>query len=130
MGKLFNRAADRWRALYTRRAALIPDNEEAKSLGLQLLEGYQFGVRDRQKGRLTEYQKQNGFYLGSAFLVEKLVAMEGRPWAEMGKSRNPLTQHGLARLLLPYKIWPSLVGPDEARLRGYPISKFSGCLRA
>ncbi|HZD29398.1 MAG TPA: hypothetical protein VE251_11985, partial [Xanthobacteraceae bacterium] len=35
----------------------------------------------------------------SADLVKALVAIEGRPWAELGKSRRPLTQNKLARML-------------------------------
>ena len=35
----------------------------------------------------------------SADLVKALVAIEGRPWIEMGKSGKPLTQNRLARML-------------------------------
>src|SRR5262245_37397031 len=34
----------------------------------------------------------------SADLVDALLAIEGHPWKEMGKSRKPLTQNGLARI--------------------------------
>src|SRR5262249_33554610 len=33
--------------------------------------------------------------ISSATLVEKLVALEGRPWAEIGKNDKPLTQNKL-----------------------------------
>src|SRR5215831_19620373 len=36
--------------------------------------------------------------MSSADLVKGLVAIEGRPWTELGKSRKPLTQNGLARM--------------------------------
>jgi len=37
--------------------------------------------------------------IASADLVKALVAIEGRPWVEMGKSGKPLTQNRLARML-------------------------------
>ena len=37
----------------------------------------------------------------SGDLVDALVGIEGRPWAELGKARKPLTQNRLARLLKP-----------------------------
>ena len=42
-----------------------------------------------------------------------LVAIEGRPWAELGKSRKPLTQNGLARRLRPLSIAPTASALDE-----------------
>ena len=42
----------------------------------------------------------------SADLVKTLVGLEGRPWAEMGKARKPLTQNMLARMLKPHGIAP------------------------
>ena len=37
--------------------------------------------------------------VSSADLVKALVAIEGRPWAEMGKRGNPMTQKMLAWML-------------------------------
>src|SRR5262249_17926531 len=63
--------------------------------------------------------------IGSADLVDKMVAKLGRPWAEMGKSRKPLTQNKLARMLKPLGITPELVkfGEDDVR-RGYRLNHF------
>jgi Protein of unknown function (DUF3631) len=55
----------------------------------------------------------------STDLVKTLVALEGRPWAEMGRNRKPLTQNRLARMLKPLGIGPKNVGPKDARVRGY-----------
>jgi len=60
----------------------------------------------------------------SKALVETLIAIEGRPWAEMGKSRKPMSQNRLARMLNPLKILPGKVGPEDARLNGYKLSQF------
>jgi hypothetical protein len=53
----------------------------------------------------------------SALLVEQLVGLEGRPWAEFGKPPKAITQNALARLLKPLGISPQLVG--TARKSGY-----------
>jgi hypothetical protein len=60
----------------------------------------------------------------SADLVEALVGIEGRPWAELGKSRKPLTQNGLARRLRPLGIAPQKVGPGKDRINGYVCAHF------
>jgi putative DNA primase/helicase len=60
----------------------------------------------------------------SADLVKALVAIEGRPWAEMGKTAKPMTQNRLARMLKPLGIAPKQVGPENARVRGYVLADF------
>jgi hypothetical protein len=40
----------------------------------------------------------------SAHLIERLVEIVPRPWAEYGRSGKPLTQNKLARLLRPLHI--------------------------
>jgi hypothetical protein len=60
----------------------------------------------------------------STDLVKTLVALEGRPWAEMGRNRKPLTQNRLARMLKPLGIGPKNVGPKDARVRGYILADF------
>jgi hypothetical protein len=60
----------------------------------------------------------------SNVLVGAMVAIEGHPWAELGRSRKPLTQNGLARRLKPLGIAPDLIGPKTDRIRGYVRSQF------
>jgi hypothetical protein len=62
--------------------------------------------------------------ISSADLVKALVAIEGHPWAEMGKSRKPLSTDALAKRLRPLAIRPGNIGPKDARLRGYKLSQF------
>jgi hypothetical protein len=62
--------------------------------------------------------------LPSADLVSRLVVIEGRPWAEMGKSGKPLTQNRLARMLKPLAIAPDKIGPEDKRLNGYKRERF------
>jgi hypothetical protein len=69
--------------------------------------------------------------VSSAELVEALVAMENRPWPELGKYRKPLTSNRLARMLrgpgfcvLPTQIrFPR--GGGEVQLRGYAKWQFA-----
>jgi hypothetical protein len=60
----------------------------------------------------------------SADLVQRLVELEGRPWAELGRNSKPLTQNGLARLLKPLAIGPGNIGPENGRARGYKREQF------
>ena len=61
----------------------------------------------------------------SADLVAALVATEGRPWAELGRNRKPLTANGLARRLKPLGITPDSVRVDEKRTpKGYYLHQF------
>jgi putative DNA primase/helicase len=63
--------------------------------------------------------------ISSSDLVEALVAIEGRPWAELGRSRKPLTQNGLARRLKPLAIAPDSVRMGEKRTpKGYYLHQF------
>jgi putative DNA primase/helicase len=55
----------------------------------------------------------------SAMLAEHLVRLEGRPWAEFGKAQKPITQNTVARLLRPFGIAPTRIGPEDGRARGY-----------
>jgi Protein of unknown function (DUF3631) len=59
----------------------------------------------------------------SADLVQRLIELEGRPWAELSRGK-PLTQNRLARLLKPLAIGPENVGPEDSRARGYKQDRF------
>jgi putative DNA primase/helicase len=67
--------------------------------------------------------------LRSAELVTALVALESRPWAEMGRSEKPLTQAKLARMLKPLGIAPQMIGPEAHRQRGYLRAHFEEAFR-
>jgi hypothetical protein len=69
------------------------------------------------------FAKEGGVEISSADLVKALVALEGRPWAEMGKNGKPLTQNRLARMLKPLGIAPDRIDP-KTRVRGYKLSQF------
>jgi hypothetical protein len=101
---LYNRAADNWRCLLSiatvaggdwlgrgHRAALQGTGgniDEASRLELLLGD-----VRAVFDGLKTDVDR-----ISSAHLIEKLVGIVPRPWAEYGRSGKPLTQNKLARL--------------------------------
>jgi putative DNA primase/helicase len=129
---IVNRAADNWRPLLAiaetagsewgeraREAAEASRSAEGDDGSrLELLLG---DIRDVSAGE---------FEMPSADLVAELVALEGRPWAELGKSRKPLTQNRLARMLRPLGIAPRYIGPETARVRGYVLAGLPRGVRA
>src|SRR5690242_15650216 len=58
--------------------------------------------------------------LKSADLAAALSDLEGRPWAEHGAKRGPLTKHGMATLLAPFGIRPQTIRVGAATAKGYP----------
>jgi hypothetical protein len=124
---IINRAADNWRPLLAiadeaggewperarkaAEAAHIAAADDAESR-LELLLG---DIRDALRDKAE---------MPSADLVKALVELEGRPWAELGKSRKPLTQNGLARRLRPLGIAPQKIGPEKGRVSGYVCAHF------
>src|SRR5262249_16462561 len=60
----------------------------------------------------------------SAVLVEELAAIEGRPWAEWGRQRKPISPNQLANLLRRFEISPSKIRFGDKALQGYNRSDF------
>ena len=129
MPALYNRAADNWRGLLSiatvagadwlargHRAALAgADIDIDEGSRLELLLG---DVRDIFARLETDR-------IPSADLIEELVKIEPRPWAEYGKSGKPITQNKLARLLKQVGIAPEQIrfGVADSR-KGYQLHQF------
>jgi hypothetical protein len=123
---LYNRAADNWRPLLAIAEAvdgLWPERAYSaalKTVGgdadeasrLELLLGDIRDVFDELKVDTVL----------SAELIENLVEIVPRPWAEYGKSGKPITQNKLVRLLKPLGILPENVGRN--RVRHYRRERF------
>jgi putative DNA primase/helicase len=62
--------------------------------------------------------------IASEEVVRSLVEMEERPWPEWGKGKKPLSKRGLARLLRPFGIVPTIWRDGTATIRGYDKSAF------
>jgi putative DNA primase/helicase len=124
---IYNRAADNWRPLLAvatvaggdwlargERAALasVADIDEASRLEL-LLGDIRTIFANRALDRIP-----------SAVLAEALADMEGRPWAEYGRSEKPITPGKLARLLKPLAIVPENIRVGDKVPKGYVLERF------
>jgi putative DNA primase/helicase len=65
----------------------------------------------------------------SAEIVDRLVGLPGRPWAEFGRKQKPITQAALAALLTPFNIATDKVGPKNKRLNGYTRQQFEDAFK-
>jgi putative DNA primase/helicase len=132
---LFNRDADNWRPLLAiadaaggqwpdraRKAAALCCQIDTDEVGQTeaLLADIREAFNETMMGETKAATE-----ISSADLVRRLVEMEGRPWAEVGKSRKPLTQNQLARLLKKVGIGPIDVGQKTNRLKGYKRERFA-----
>jgi len=128
-GALNDRAQDNWRPLLAvadvaggawpdraRAAALaLSGNDAAEDIGAELLADIRTVFEDADDPSV----------LASADIIEGLVAMEDRPWAEWSKGK-PMTATKLARMLKPFKVTTAgtvRIGAKTAR--GYRRESFT-----
>lgn len=121
--ELNDRAADNWEPLLAiadaaggewpekaRRAALVLSgvaaDDEANVMLLQDLAAI--------------FEEEGTDRLPSAQIVEHLITLEGRPWAEWRRGR-PLSVNGLARLLKPFGVRPRKIRMGLDTLQGYRL---------
>ena len=125
---IINRARDNWRvlkAIATVAGGPWPGYIDAAAQAAQSRTGEETSQLERLLADIKAVAfARNVDEIRSADLVQRLVELEGRPWAEMGKNDKPLTQNRLARLLKPLGIGPENVGPEDARVRGYKREQF------
>lgn len=118
---LFNRDADNWRPLLAiaeaagghwperaRESAGLCCQVESDDDGAQS-ETLLGDIRDVFAETYPDKRTPEG-WITSGDLVGRLVGMEGHPWAEIGKSRKPITLNKLARMLKPLGVGPVPVG--------------------
>jgi hypothetical protein len=70
------------------------------------------------------FGKEDTDKLPSAKLADSLVAIEGRPWAEWGRQRKPISPNQLANLLHPFGISPQVIRVGDETPRGYLLEQF------
>jgi Protein of unknown function (DUF3631) len=125
--ELHDRAADNWRPLLA--IADVVGGEWPKLSRMVANSMSESSAPDQESIRtmlLADIQSafQNTDRLSSDTLVATLVSLEDRPWAEMNKGW-PLKKTGLARLLKPFKIFPTTIRLDGDRTaKGYYRSNF------
>jgi putative DNA primase/helicase len=127
---IFNREADNWRPLlavadaagggWPKRArdaleaAHAADDDESR---IAMLAVDIKGIYDERN--LTSPEDK----LGSKIIVEELVMIEGRPWAEY-RNGKPITQNQFARILKPHGIAPEVLREGKTTYRGYKLKQF------
>jgi hypothetical protein len=126
----FNRIADNWRPLlaiaeiaggdWPQRAAAAfakltnRDDSDAQGIGAAVLADV-----------ATIFAGAGMDKLPSAEIVKALAEMEGREWAEWGKSRKPISANQLAKLLRRFDISPRTIKlPDGSTAKGYHREMF------
>ena len=127
---LINRAADNWRPLFAiadvigsewpqrvRESAAKLAPRESESIGPMLLADI----------KMVFDQDSKGDKLWSEEVCQALVAMEGRPWAEFGKAKKPISKNQLARLLDGFHIKPASLRQAERTQKGYCRQQFAEC---
>lgn len=117
-----DRAADTWEPLFAiaelagadwparcEKACLALTGEETDDggLGVQLLTD------------LKEIWPEREAHLFTSTILERLHGIEGSPWNEWGRRREPITAYGLATLLREYRVKPRTVRIGEATAKGY-----------
>jgi hypothetical protein len=136
--EIFNRAADNWRVL--KQIAVVaggewPDHiDNAARVAATAVSDEELLVQLLADIRAIEFSyiigDDNGTgysaddEIPSAALVQKLVELQGRPWAELPDNGKALTANKLARMLKPLAIAPDFIGPEDARARGYRREHF------
>lgn len=125
---VFNRAADNWRPLLAIADAVGGEWPGRARRAVQCVAAA--AGDDNQSARVTLladiraiFAERRADRLPSAELVEVLVAIEGRPWAEW-KAGKPITANGVARLLARFKIIPDTIRLGDRTLKGYQLAHF------
>jgi Protein of unknown function (DUF3631) len=129
---VLNRTADNWRPLLaisevaggewpnrTRQAVqcfVAAVGEDDNSTGVALLADVRAIFAQRCVDRMR-----------SAELVDALVAIEGRPWAEW-KAGKPITANSLARILAPFRIKPGTIRTCDGTPKGYQFGQFEDAI--
>ena len=70
------------------------------------------------------FDAEAGDKLSSEGVCEKLAEMEGRPWADFGKARKPISKNQLARILKDFKIAPDNLRIGDRVVKGYRRHQF------
>jgi putative DNA primase/helicase len=125
----FNRLADNWRSLFAiaeiaggdwpERAseafAKLTSTEDldAQSVGTQLLGDISAAFTAKNTDKIFSVQ-----------LCEELAAIEGRPWAEWGRQRKPISMNQLATQLRRFSVSPHQIRIGEETGRGYELADF------
>ena len=128
-GEMINRAGDNWVPLFAIAEAIggdWPERVRKAAVALAPREHDTIRIMLLADIRTVEFDHEGDRdRLWSEDLVDALLAMEGHPWAELGKARKPLTKNRLAGLLEDFKIAPDSVRIGERTKKGYYRDQFN-----
>jgi hypothetical protein len=101
--------------------------KDARAAALQLSrkrdEGESTGVTLLADIR-TMFDENKTDKLASKAISDELALLEGRPWAEYGKERKPISPNQLARLLKPFTIASHTIRLKDSTPKGYERGDF------
>jgi putative DNA primase/helicase len=125
----FNRLADNWRPLFTIAQVMGSDwPKRASEAFAKLTSTFDLDAQGVSATLLADiaaiFGKEDTDKLPSAKLADSLVAIEGRPWAEWGRQRKPISPNQLANLLHPFGISPQVIRVGDETPRGYLLEQF------
>ena len=126
---LHDRAADNWTPLLVLADLAGADwPEKARQAALALSEGDD-GVSLGLNGQLLAdirdvFAAARADKLASKDMAERLAQIEGRPWAEYGKQRRPISTNQLANLLRGFGVSPRTVRIGNGTSKGYDAAAF------
>jgi Protein of unknown function (DUF3631) len=123
---IYNREADNWRPLLA-----IADVAGGRWSELAREALHQSHAEDDEDSRLgmllvdikSIFENEDVDRLFSWELVDMLVRIEGRPWADYRRGQ-PMTQNQLARMLKPIGIGPESMRIDDRQYKGYHLHLF------
>jgi putative DNA primase/helicase len=125
-GTLHDRAADCWRPLLAVADAAggtWPDQARLAAVGLAGSQD-EGDVAVELLADIKEIvEDTDADLIGSSVLLERLVGMEGRPWADY-RNGKAMTPHGLARLLKRFEVFPCDRRQGEKVLKSYRRDDF------
>jgi putative DNA primase/helicase len=98
-------------------AETLSRRSDEASLGVELLRD----IRDEVFAGTDRIRSQD--------LVNKLTAMEDRPWSDMPYTGKQITHAQVARLLKPYGVKPDQVRFGEQTFKGYRLEWFTDAFR-
>lgn len=120
-----NRVADNWRPLLAIADVVGGEWGERARRAIGASVSSEQSIRTLLLGDIRAIFSERGLdRMASAELVDALVAIEGRPWAEWGKSGKPITANGLARMLAPFAIVPDTMRLGDRTPKGYHLAHF------
>jgi putative DNA primase/helicase len=127
-GSLYNRQRDNWKPLMAV-AAVAGGEQPGRAMKAALATTPSGGDQSRGVALLSDIRtalvERNSDRATSQAIIDAVVGMEGRPWAEF-RSGKPITANTLARALSPFKISPTTLRPErgEKPAKGYYLKQF------